>query len=140
MKATVTRKVSFNSAHRLYNPKWDIETNDRIFGLCNNPNYHGHNYDLFVKVRGEIDNDTGYVMDLKVLKDLTDEIICSRFDHANLNLDIPEFNQEIGGLNPTAENVAKVCWDLLRPHLDSKLQLWVVLYETPRNFVEYDGQ
>ncbi len=140
MNATAVRKVSFNSAHRLFNPAWDMETNDEVFGLCNNPNYHGHNYDLYVKVNGPINPETGYVMDLKKLKHLTEELITNRFDHANLNLDIAEFNQEKGGLNPTAENIARVCWQLLRQHLDAKLKLSIVLYETPRNYVEFDGE
>lgn len=139
-KVTVARKVNFNSAHRLYNPKWDFETNQRVFGLCNNPNFHGHNYDLIAKVTGHIDPETGYVMDLKVLKDLMDEHICNRFDHRNLNLDISEFNQLEGGLNPTAENIAVVCWQALRPHIPNALHLHITLYETPRNFVEYDGE
>jgi 6-pyruvoyltetrahydropterin/6-carboxytetrahydropterin synthase len=140
MQATVARKVTFNSAHRLYNPLWDMQTNDEVFGLCNNPNFHGHNYDLIVKLRGPINPDTGYVFDMKELKNLTDKLISSRFDHANLNLDIQEFNQEMGGLNPTAENIAKVCWEILRPHLPLNLDLVIVLYETPRNFVEFDGR
>ena len=139
MNATVSKKVTFNSAHRLYNPKWDDQTNNRVFGLCNNPSFHGHNYDLIMKVKGPIDPVTGYVIDVKELKELAEKEICFRYDHTNLNLDHPEFNQELGGVNPTAENIAKRCFELLRPHLPAHLQLTVVLYETPRNFVEYDG-
>ena len=136
MKVTVCRKAHFNSAHRLFNPAWSDEKNREIFGKCSNPNYHGHNYDLIVKVRGEIDPDTGYVMDMKVLKQLIQEEILDRFDHKNLNLDTQEFSN----LVPTAENISVVVWKLLRPKLDDSLELTVVLYETERNFVEFSGQ
>jgi len=133
MRTSVWRRATFNAAHRLYNPAWDDETNDRIFGLCNNPNYHGHNYILFVKVTGEIDPETGYVMDLKILNDLIKEQVIEPFDHNNLNLDVPEFKY----LNPTAENIAKVIWEKLRHKLDKKYDVQIRLYETENNFVEY---
>lgn len=136
MKVTVARKAHFNSAHRLHNPNWSDEKNKAVFGKCNNPNYHGHNYELIVKVTGEIDPDTGYVMDMKVLADLISELIENRFDHKNLNLDTEEFKRLI----PTAENIVVVCWNLLRQQIDDDKDLIVVLYETPRNFVEYRGE
>jgi len=133
MKVAVFRKEHFNAAHRLHNPLWTEEKNDAVFGLCNNPNYHGHNYDLIVKVTGEIDPETGYVIDLKVLSDIIKEEVMDRFDHKNLNLDTAEF----ASLNPTAENIAVVIHGLLRARLDKQLELSVRLYETERNFVEY---
>ena len=132
-KVAVFRKEHFNAAHRLHNPAWTEEKNDAIFGLCNNPNYHGHNYELVVKVVGEPDAATGYVIDLKVLSDLVREEILGRFDHKNLNLDTIEF----ANLNPTAENIAVVIYNLLRQKIDAKLELQIRLYETERNFVEY---
>jgi 6-pyruvoyltetrahydropterin/6-carboxytetrahydropterin synthase len=132
-KVAVFRKEHFNAAHRLYNKNWSDAQNDAVFGLCNNPNYHGHNYELIVKLVGEPDPQTGYVIDLKVLSDIVKEEVVARFDHKNLNLDTREF----ADLNPTAENIVKVIHDLLRPRLDSKLELTVRLYETERNFVEY---
>ena len=132
-KVAVFRKEHFNSAHRLHNPAWTEAQNDQVFGLCNNPNYHGHNYDLVVKVTGEPDPATGYVIDLKILSDLVRDEILTRFDHKNLNLDTVEF----ASLNPTAENIAVVIYNLLRPRLDAKLELSIRLYETERNFVEY---
>lgn len=132
-KVAVFRKESFNAAHRLFNPDWDDETNDKIFGKCALPNYHGHNYDLIVKVVGKPEKETGYVMDMKVLSDLIKKEILEKFDHRNLNLDVTEFKN----LNPTAENIAVVIYKLLRPHIDEKLDMQVRLYETPRNFVEY---
>lgn len=133
MKVAVYRKERFNAAHRLYNSAWSNEKNDEVFGLCNNPEWHGHNYELHVKVVGEIDPETGYCIDLKVLKDIIRSKVTKRFDHKNLNMDIPEFQQ----LNPTAENIAKVAYQLIREELDSKFQLQVRLFETPRNYVEY---
>jgi 6-pyruvoyltetrahydropterin/6-carboxytetrahydropterin synthase len=133
MKVAVFRKEHFNAAHRLHNPAWSDEVNRRVFGKCNNPNYHGHNYELIVKVAGEPDPHTGYVIDMKVLSDLIKHQVTDKFDHQNLNLDTDEFKH----LNPTAENIAVVIWNLLRPHLDEKLDLKVTLYETERNFVEY---
>lgn len=134
-KVAIFRKEQFNAAHRLYNPQWDDEKNNRVFGKCALPNYHGHNYELVVKVTGAPDADTGYVMDMKELSDLVKDKIVERFDHKNLNLDTAEFKN----LNPTAENIAMVIYDLLRPHIDEKKELQVRLYETPRNFVEYPG-
>ncbi len=135
MKVTVSRKAHFNAAHRLHNPNWTEEKNRTVFGKCNNPNFHGHNYELIVSVTGEIDQETGFVVDIKVLADLVKEFIEERFDHKNLNLDTDEFAH----LNPTAENIAVVCWNLLRPKIDDDKKLSVVLYETPRNFVEFHG-
>lgn len=132
-KVAVFRREHFNAAHRLYNPGWDNATNDEVFGKCALPNYHGHNYELEVKVVGEPDTDTGYVMDMKTLSDLIKREIHSRFDHKNLNLDTEEFKN----LNPTAENIVIIIYRLLRPHIDKKMDLQVRLYETPRNFVEY---
>jgi 6-pyruvoyltetrahydropterin/6-carboxytetrahydropterin synthase len=132
LKITVSRKAHFNAAHRLHNPNWSDQKNREVFDKCNNPNYHGHNYQLIVSVKGEIDPDTGYVVDVKVLKDLIKDKIENRFDHKNLNLDTEEFKN----LNPTAENIALVIWQLLRPEIDQKLELKITLYETERNFVE----
>lgn len=132
-KVAVFRREHFNAAHRLYNPGWDDATNDRVFGKCALPNYHGHNYELEVKVIGEPDSTTGYVIDMKTLSDLIKREIHSRFDHKNLNLDTEEFKN----LNPTAENIVVVIYRLLRPHIDAKMDVQVRLYETPRNFVEY---
>ncbi|HMM12268.1 MAG TPA: 6-carboxytetrahydropterin synthase [Bacteroidales bacterium] len=133
MKVAVYRKAHFNAAHRLYNPAWSDARNNEVFGLCNNINWHGHNYDLIVKVVGEVDPLTGYVIDMKVLKDLIRTEVEERFDHKNLNLDCPEFQ----GIIPTAENIAIVIYNLLRAKIDAKLDLQVRLYETERNFVEY---
>ncbi len=133
MKVTVYRQAHFNAAHRLHNPAWSDERNRDVFGKCNNPNYHGHNYVLDVKVSGEVDPETGYLIDLKELKDIIREEIEERFDHKNLNLDTEEFRD----LNPTAEHICFVIWNLLRARLDDRYQLGVRLYETPRNFVEY---
>ncbi len=135
-KVAVYRKEHFNAAHRLFNPAWDEATNSKIFGKCALPHYHGHNYELDVKLVGEPDPDTGYVMDLKELSDLIKKEIIDRFDHRNLNLDTVEFRN----LNPTAENIAIVIYSLLRPHIAAQLDLQVRLYETPRNFVEYPVQ
>ena len=133
MKVSVFRKTHFNAAHRLHNPDWTEEENQQAFGKCNNEYYHGHNYDLIVKVTGEVDRKTGYVVDMKKLKDLTEEHVIARFDHKNLNLQVEEFKN----MNPTAENIAIVIYDILRKHLDSSLDLTIRLYETERNFVEY---
>ncbi len=132
-KISVFRKEHFNAAHRLFNPSWSDDKNFEVFGKCANPNYHGHNYDLEVKVTGTLDADTGYVIDMKVLSDLVDSEIIQRMDHKNLNLDV----KELEGLNPTAENIVVVIYNLLRNKLDSNLDLQVRLYETERNFVEY---
>ncbi|GAB3336913.1 6-carboxytetrahydropterin synthase [Marivirga atlantica] len=136
MRVSVFRKEHFNAAHRLHNPNWSDEKNTKVFGKCNNPNYHGHNYYLTVKVTGEVDPDTGYVMDVKVLSDLIESKILDRFDHKNLNLDTEEFAQ----LNPTAENIAIVIFNLIRPEIDKKLDLKITLYETERNYVEYPAE
>jgi len=133
MKVAVVRKVHFNAAHRLHNPEWDTEKNEKIFGKCNNPSYHGHNYDLHVTVIGELDPKSGYVIDLKILKEIIKEHILDKFDHKNLNLDTEEFKE----LNPTAENIAVVIWNILRDKLDNKFDIKIKLYETPRNYVEY---
>lgn len=135
MKVTVSRKAHFNAAHRLHHPRWDDAKNETVFGKCNNPYFHGHNYDLIVSVRGEIDPETGYVIDMKVLKDLIKEEVEERFDHKNLNLQTEEFKN----VNPTAENIAAVIWNILRKKLDRNLELKIMLYETERNFVECEG-
>ncbi|MCD8528877.1 MAG: 6-carboxytetrahydropterin synthase [Chitinophagales bacterium] len=132
-KVAVYRKAHFNAAHRLYNKQWSEEKNNQVFGLCNNANWHGHNYELEVKVVGEIDPETGYVIDLKILSDIIKEHIEERFDHKNLNMDTVEF----ANLNPTAENICVVIYNILREQLDAKFDLQVRLYETPRNYVEY---
>ena len=132
-KVSVFRKEHFNAAHRLFNPEWDDATNEKVFGKCALPHYHGHNYEMEVKVTGKPDKKTGYVIDLKELGDLVRREIHSRFDHKNLNLDTKEFKN----LNPTAENIVVVIYKLLRPHIDKKMDLQIRLYETPRNFVEY---
>jgi len=131
-KVAIFRKEHFNAAHRLFNPDWDDAKNMEVFGKCALPNYHGHNYELIVKIIGEPDEKTGYVMDLKKLSDLIEEKIIERFDHKNFNLDTEEFKN----LNPTAENIAIVIYELLRPHIDQEKDLQIRLYETPRNFVE----
>ncbi|HEX7365808.1 MAG TPA: 6-carboxytetrahydropterin synthase [Pelobium sp.] len=132
-KIAVFRKEHFNAAHRLNNPNWSEEKNKTFFGKCNNPNYHGHNYDLTVKVSGYVDEESGYLFDMKVLSDLLKEQVIDKFDHRNLNLDTQEFKN----LNPTAENIAMVIYDLIRPHIAKDLDLKVILYETERNYVEY---
>ena len=133
MKVAVSRQEHFNSAHRLYNPAWSDEKNDAVFGKCNNPNFHGHNYELVVTLRGEPEADTGFVYDLKKLSDLIKEHVIKQFDHKNLNLDTPYFKS----LNPTAENIAMVIWRILRQQIDQDLELKIKLYETERNSVEY---
>lgn len=133
MKAAIFRKEHFNAAHRLHNPHWSDERNREVFGKCNNPHYHGHNYEIVVKVTGDIDPETGYVMDTKVLKDIIREQITNRFDHQNLNLDVPEFAR----LNPTAEHIARVCWDKIRPFINPECSLTIYIYETERNYVVY---
>lgn len=132
-KVAVIRREHFNAAHRLYKQQWSNEQNMTAFGKCSLPNYHGHNYELEIKVVGAIDPVTGFVMDLKELSDLVTEKILERFDHKNLNLDTEEFRN----LNPTAENIAVVIYELLRPHINASLDLYIRLFETPRNFVEY---
>lgn len=135
MEVTVSRKAHFNAAHRLHVNSWTDEKNAQFFGLCNNKNYHGHNYELVVSVTGNIDPISGYFMDMKLLKDIIDKEIIDRFDHKNLNLDTDEFKN----LNPTAELIAVIIWRLLRNHIDESNKIKVTLYETERNFVEYSG-
>ncbi|HUH46984.1 MAG TPA: 6-carboxytetrahydropterin synthase [Arenibacter sp.] len=135
MKVKVSRKAHFNAAHRLFRADWDDAKNAAVFGQCNNPNFHGHNYELIVSVTGEIDPETGFVMDMKVLKDLIKEKIEDELDHRNLNVEIEWFKK----VNPTAENIAVYIWDKLRPSIDPSHTLEVMLYETPRNFVTYSG-
>lgn len=135
MIVTVSRKAHFNAAHRLFRKEWSDEKNQEIFGKCSNPNYHGHNYELIVSVTGGIDKETGFVMDLKVLKNIIKEEIEDSFDHKNLNIEVEEFKN----LNPTAENIAIVIYDKIKPRLKPALDLEITLYETPRNFVTYSG-
>ena len=132
-KVAVFRKEHFNAAHRIFNPAWDDRKNAEVFGKCSNPNYHGHNYELVVKVVGVPDTETGYVMDMKVLSRITAEEVLEKFDHKNLDLDTIYFKD----LNPTTEHIAMVIYELLRARIDPKLELLVRLYETERNFVEY---
>jgi len=135
-KVAVFRREHFNAAHRLYNSSWTDEVNTNVFGKCSLPNYHGHNYELEIKVVGEVDKRTGFVMDMKKLSDVVKEHVLEKFDHRNLNLDTEEFKN----LNPTAENIAIVIYNLLRPQIEKPLELFIRLYETPRNFVEYPVQ
>lgn len=132
---TACRKAHFNATHRLHNPNWDDDKNEKVFGKCNNENYHGHNYNLVVKVTGPVDPDTGYVIDLKDLNDIIREHIVERFDHKNLYLDVADFKD----LNPSAENIAIRIWHILKELLDPRFDLKIELYETERNFVEYGG-
>lgn len=136
MKVTVSRKAHFNAAHRLYRKDWTFEKNDAVFGKCNNPNFHGHNYELIVSVTGEIDKETGYVIDVKILKDIIKNEVEDAFDHKNLNIEVPEFQE----LNPTAENIVVVIYNKIKPKLDASLDLEITLFETPRNFVTYSGK
>jgi 6-pyruvoyltetrahydropterin/6-carboxytetrahydropterin synthase len=133
MRIAVFRKAHFNAAHRLFRPDWSAQKNSEVFGLCANPSFHGHNYELEVKVVGEVDPETGMLIDLKDLKQLIYKQIELRFDHKNLNVDTEEFQN----INPTAENICFVIWKILREHLDEKYELTVRLFETPRNYVEY---
>ena len=132
---TACRKVHFNATHRLHNPNWTDEKNEKVFGKCNNENYHGHNYDLIVKVTGPINLETGYVIDLKILNDIIRQHVIEKYDHKNLYMDIPDFKD----LNPSAENISIKIWNILRKQLDPSFDLHVQLYETERNFVEYSG-
>ena len=134
-RCAVTRRVHFNAAHRLHNASKPEEWNQRTFGVCNNPNYHGHNYEMDVTVEGEINPDSGYVMDIGDLKALVEQHLLSKLDHRNLNLDVPWFRDRI----PSAENIALVCWEELSRVLPSSLALRIRLWETPRNYVEYQG-
>ncbi len=135
MRVTVSRKAHFNAAHRLYRKDWSAEKNDAVFGKCNNPNFHGHNYELIVSITGEINPETGYVIDIKDLKDIIYQEVEQPFDHKNLNIDVEEFKN----LNPTAENIVVVIWNKIRKRLSADLDIEVTLYETPRNFVSYKG-
>ena len=136
MRVTVNRKAHFNAAHRLYRPEWTDQKNNEVFGKCSNPHFHGHNYDLIVSVTGEIDPRTGFVMDMKELKDLIRAEVEDKFDHKNLNKEVDEFKD----LNPTSENIVVVIWNKLRSKINKKNDLKVTLYETPRNFVSYSGE
>ena len=136
MIVTVTRRSHFNAAHRLHNPDWSSEKNKKVYGVCNRENYHGHNYDLLVSVTGPINEESGYLMDMKDLKLIIKEEVLDRFDHKNLNLDTEEFKN----LNPTAENISVVIWNLIRPRIPAVYELKVKLYETERNIVEYEGR
>jgi len=136
MKVTVFRKAHFNAAHRLYNKTWEDSRNEEIFGKCANPHYHGHNYELIVGVKGEIDPVTGYVIDVKILKDLIKREVEDKMDHKNLNLQVEEFKD----LNPTVENISVVIWNSLRKHISEDMELEITLYETPRNYVTYRGE
>jgi 6-pyruvoyltetrahydropterin/6-carboxytetrahydropterin synthase len=136
MRATICRKIHFNAAHRLHNKHWSDKKNLEVFGKCNNPNFHGHNYIVEAKVKGEIDPETGYVMDTKQLKDILEKNVAERFDHRNLNLDTIEFSD----LNPTAENIARVIYQLVHPQIGLNKQLTIILHETDRNYVEYNGE
>ena len=135
MKVTVSRKAHFNAAHRLYRKDWSMEKNQEVFGKCNNPNFHGHNYELIVSVTGEVDKETGYVIDTKILSDLIKEHIEEAFEHKNLNEDVPE----VKDLNPTAKHIAYIIWNKLRVLIAVDKELEITLYETPRNFVTYKG-
>ena len=133
MKVSLFRKEHFNAAHRLFNPSWKDDKNKKIFGKCSNPNFHGHNYELFVQLIGEINPETGYVYDMKKLSNLIKEKVTNRFDHKNLNLDVPEFKN----LNPTVENIAVVIYNILRPEIEKSIQMKIRLFETKKNYVEY---
>lgn len=135
MKATISRKAHFNAAHRLHRKDWTDEKNEAVFGKCNNPNFHGHNYELIVSIKGEIKQETGFVMDIKLLSDIIKAEVEDQFDHKNLNLDVPDFKS----LNPTAENIAVVIWNKIKNKIHPDFDLEVILYETPRNFVTYNG-
>lgn len=135
MQVTISRKAHFNAAHRLFNPNWSDEKNFQVFGKCSNPNFHGHNYELIVSITGEINPETGFVMNLDELKQIIQEQVDDYLDHKNLNLEIPEFKN----LNPTVENISVVIWNRIREKLDGNLKLKITLFETPRNFVEYSG-
>lgn len=136
MRVTVCRRAHFNAAHRLFRKDWSNSKNEEVFGKCNNPHFHGHNYELIVKVTGDIDPETGYVIDVKILKDIIKSEVEDSFDHKNLNLEVEEFKN----LNPTAENISVVIYNKIKPKLKPDLELEVELYETPRNFVSYKGE
>jgi 6-pyruvoyltetrahydropterin/6-carboxytetrahydropterin synthase len=134
-RCVVTRRVHFNAAHRLFNPRWSDAENERVFGVCSNPNYHGHNYNLDVSVEGEIDPETGYVIDINRLKELVGECLLRHLDHKNLNLDVPWFRDLI----PSAENIAVICWRVLAPAVRPAELVHIRLWETERNYVDYKG-
>lgn len=136
MSLTIYRKTHFNAAHRLFKKEWSDEKNLEVFGKCSNPNYHGHNYELELGVSGTIDSETGFLIDIQILKDVLKEEVEDAFDHKNLNIEVPEFKD----LNPTVENIAKVIWKKMRVRLDKKYTITVKLFETPRNFVLYTGE
>lgn len=136
MRVTVCRRAHFNAAHRLFRKDWSNSKNEEVFGKCNNPHFHGHNYELIVKVTGDIDPETGYVIDVKILKNIIKSEVEDSFDHKNLNLEVEEFKN----LNPTAENISVVIYNKIKPKLKPDLELEVELYETPRNFVSYKGE
>ena len=136
MKATVSRKAHFNAAHRLFKKEWSDAKNAEVFGKCSNPNYHGHNYELIVSVTGNINKETGFVIDIQILKNIIKTEIEDAFDHKNLNIEVPEFKD----LNPTAENIAVVIYNKIKPQLNTALEVEITLYETPRNFVTYSGK
>ncbi len=136
MKVTINRKAHFNAAHRLFNPNWSDEKNKEVYGKCSNPNYHGHNYELIVSVKGEVDPESGFVMNLDVLRQIIEVEVEDYLDHKNLNLDVEDFKN----LNPTAENIVVVIWNRIRAKLNNDLTLKVTLFETPRNYVEYEGE
>ncbi len=133
MKLTVSRKAHFNAAHRLYNSNWSDDKNDQVFGKCNNPNFHGHNYELIVSVTGPVNVDTGYVIDMTLLKEIIKQEVEDNLDHKNLNLDVKEFES----INPTAENICIYIYNNIKARLNSNIDLEITLYETPRNFVKY---
>ena len=135
MNLTVSRKAHFNAAHRLYNSKWSEDKNNQVFGKCNNPNFHGHNYELTVSVTGPVNSETGYVIDMALLKQIIKQEVENNLDHKNLNLDVKEFES----VNPTAENICIYIYNNIKARLDSNLDLEIILYETPRNFVKYSG-
>ncbi len=136
MSLTVFRKAHFNAAHRLFREDWDDKKNFEVFGKCSNPKYHGHNYELEVGVSGKIDPETGFLMDLKILREIIKEEVEDPFDHKNLNLEVDAF----ANLNPTVENIAMVIWEKLRKRIPEKFGITVKLFETPRNFVIYTGE
>ncbi|MBA5630031.1 6-pyruvoyl trahydropterin synthase family protein [Moheibacter lacus] len=136
MQVTISRKAHFNAAHRLFNPNWDDEKNWSVFGKCSNPNFHGHNYEMIVSITGEINPETGFVMNLDELKTIIFSEVEEYLDHKNLNVEIEEFKD----VNPTVENISVVIWNRIRAKLDSNLKLKITLFETPRNFVEYSGE
>lgn len=136
MQVTISRKAHFNAAHRLFNPNWDDEKNWSVFGKCSNPNFHGHNYEMIVSITGEINPETGFVMNLDELKTIIFSEVEEYLDHKNLNVEIEEFKD----VNPTVENISVVIWNRIRAKLAANLKLKITLYETPRNFVEYSGE